>query len=38
MTKGANAIGLSLPLTVTDAEADEVLARLEAVGRRLGPA
>ncbi|MDF2999034.1 MAG: hypothetical protein K0R27_4671 [Xanthobacteraceae bacterium] len=33
-TKGANAIGLSLPLTVTDAEADEVLARLEVVGRR----
>lgn len=31
--KGANAIGLSLPLTVTDAEADEVLVRLEAVGR-----
>ena len=30
-TKGANAIGLSLPLTVTDAEVDEVLARLEAV-------
>ncbi len=34
-TKGANAIGLSLPLTVTDQEADEVLARLEAVGRSL---
>ncbi|TCK30986.1 4-aminobutyrate aminotransferase [Ancylobacter aquaticus] len=33
--KGDGAIGLSLPLTVTDAEIDEVLARVEAMGRAL---
>ncbi|MBS7542820.1 aminotransferase class III-fold pyridoxal phosphate-dependent enzyme [Ancylobacter oerskovii] len=32
--KGPNAIGLSLPLTVTDAEIAEVLRRIEAVGNR----
>lgn len=33
--KGAAGIGLSLPLTITDHEADEVLARLEQVGMEM---